>query len=723
MADKIVAEYTVKVDSAVKNLNKLASRVDKVDKERKKTQAGFKTMSKSMVSSFAEIGAAIGLAFGTQQLISFGKEAVKLAANAEGIERAFKRIGSADLLRDLRTATRGTVNDLDLMKKAVQASNFKVPLDQLAGLFKFAAARARETGEDVDFLVNSIVLGIGRKSPLILDNLGISAVELRTRLKGVGVEAANVADIAAIVGDIATEELAKMGEQADTTADKIAQVSAELINAQVAIGKGLIQGVDGLTDAITGLSIAEQDAADSASIYEGATAALGGSIRFTLASYEAMIRVLSEFGGAIGEVFKQIGLVNGELEETPFEDWGNDAERASELLRETGDVYVYTIRNLAFLNKAIKDLTEERLRGNMNIERTKELNKELNALTEERIHLLGGLTAAEKKAAKAAEDAAKRYARALKDTLKFDDDDNFNPYGEELKDMPVEVERATSIADDLWNAHFANLMAAQDEAYANERRNIEENEELFRASIDSTMQLWATFTNLAANLSEQQYTRQLNALTNALEKEQITREEFDRQKAQLAKENAKKQKEFAIIQAVINTALGVTNAFATAPNIILGAVLAAVVAATGAAEIATIASQPVPSFAEGGWVDGKGFIHGRSHASGGVRIEAEGDEHITKGRFARPNAAILEAINSGGWEKYKMENIITPAINQVLDGGFENMGASYMLNNNFNDRNLLRQGDRNRKSERDSAKFIVEGIVRGIASKSKDRYV
>jgi hypothetical protein len=82
--DKIVAEYTVKVDEALKNLDKLAGKVDKIDAERKKSQAGFKDMSSSLASSFSKVGAAIGLAFGTAQIISFGKEAVKLAARAEG---------------------------------------------------------------------------------------------------------------------------------------------------------------------------------------------------------------------------------------------------------------------------------------------------------------------------------------------------------------------------------------------------------------------------------------------------------------------------------------------------------------------------------------------------------------------------------------------------------------------------------------------------------------
>lgn len=225
MADEIIVKYVADVKQLQKSLDGITKRLDTVESEGKKsaksTEDAFKKSSQGIVNSLKKVGAAVGIAFGAQQAFQLGKEMVNLAAKAEGVERAFKRIGSPQLLADLRKATRGTVSDLLLMQRAVQASNFKLPLDQLAGLLKFASARARETGESVDYLVNSIVLGIGRKSPLILDNLGISAVELRKRLKGVGVEATSVADISRIVGEIASEELDKMGEQADTTSDKL----------------------------------------------------------------------------------------------------------------------------------------------------------------------------------------------------------------------------------------------------------------------------------------------------------------------------------------------------------------------------------------------------------------------------------------------------------------------------------------------------------------------
>ena len=127
----------------------------------------------------------------------------------------------------LKKATAGTVSELDLMKRAVQANNFQIPVKDLAKLFEFATKRAQQTGQSVDYLVDSIVLGIGRKSPLILDNLGISAVMLRQKLKGVGVEMTTVGDIAAAVGEIAEEEMLKSGKVIDTNTIKIERLSAQ----------------------------------------------------------------------------------------------------------------------------------------------------------------------------------------------------------------------------------------------------------------------------------------------------------------------------------------------------------------------------------------------------------------------------------------------------------------------------------------------------------------
>jgi hypothetical protein len=207
-----------------------------------------------------KLGALLAATFGVTAIINFTKESIKLAAQVEGIRKGFQQIAEPGLLDDLRKATKGTVSDMQLMSRAVQASNFQIPLKDLAKLLEFASARAVQTGQSVDYLVDSIVLGIGRKSPLILDNLGISAVRLRQLLKGPGVEMATVGDIAEAVGNIATEELKKMGGMAETAGVKMQQLASAWANFKTSFGEKLTQSpllqglIDTLTKALTGMS-------------------------------------------------------------------------------------------------------------------------------------------------------------------------------------------------------------------------------------------------------------------------------------------------------------------------------------------------------------------------------------------------------------------------------------------------------------------------------------
>lgn len=187
------------------------------------------------------IGGMIAGAFTAGAIINFGKEAVKLAANAEAIQTAFSRIDGSQYMDAMRKATRGTVSDIELMKQAVRASNFKIPLEQLGSLFEFARRRAEETGQSVDYLVDSIIVGIGRKSPLILDNLGISAVALKEKLNGASSEAASIGDVAKAVGAIASEELAKMGAEAETSRQKMDSLVSTWDNLKLSIGKAILE--------------------------------------------------------------------------------------------------------------------------------------------------------------------------------------------------------------------------------------------------------------------------------------------------------------------------------------------------------------------------------------------------------------------------------------------------------------------------------------------------
>jgi hypothetical protein len=202
---------------------------------------------------FGNLGQAIGAAFIVGQVQAFAAETIKLGSELQTVGRGFARFGNEMQLETLRKATRGLVSDLELMKVTVQAGNFGIPIEQMGKLLEFATKRAAETGQSVDYLVNSIVTGIGRKSPLILDNLGISAVRLKEKFGGVAIEAQSIADVAQAVGDIAAEEMGKMGASVDTAADKMLRLTTTWENFKAKFGEAIAPAASGLLEGITNM--------------------------------------------------------------------------------------------------------------------------------------------------------------------------------------------------------------------------------------------------------------------------------------------------------------------------------------------------------------------------------------------------------------------------------------------------------------------------------------
>lgn len=164
------------------------------------------------------------------ELINGGLE---MAEQADGVTRAFNNLNQEGLLDNLRKATKGTVNDVQLMTAAVQANDFRIPLEDLGKYLEFAQLKAQQTGQSVDYMTNSIVTGLGRKSPMILDNLGISAAEISEKTKETG-------DFMKAVAEIVDTQLAAAGETYISAADRAAQKTVELQNAQKALGDEIL---------------------------------------------------------------------------------------------------------------------------------------------------------------------------------------------------------------------------------------------------------------------------------------------------------------------------------------------------------------------------------------------------------------------------------------------------------------------------------------------------
>ena len=250
MANKV----TIEIDGDNKGAVTAINGVDKklIDMQR--------TITSNVNPLFHSLKYTIIGAFSVTAVANFTHEAVNLAGAWQGVNNTFKFLPQSNLLIErMRDVTKGTISELELMQLAIKSSNFKIPMDIFIKGLEFAKVRAQQTGESIDYMLNSFVTGTARESPKILDNLGISAKVLSAEVKKTG-------DFMTAVGNIVDKELSGMDRSLLTTVDKTAQLKVAFEELQTEIGKDLTasvdQGVSSLTlllEQITGVDRALRD--------------------------------------------------------------------------------------------------------------------------------------------------------------------------------------------------------------------------------------------------------------------------------------------------------------------------------------------------------------------------------------------------------------------------------------------------------------------------------
>jgi hypothetical protein len=226
------------VDSAVGKMVRLAGK-------------GFTLMGTAAV---AGIGVATGAAAGLAATL--GKLAID-AAPVEGIAAAFDGLaesagyGADEMLDALQRGSAGMVSQRDLMlsfNKAAQlvSTDFAVQLPEAMGYLSKVAA---STGQDMDYLMNSLVTGVGRVSPMILDNLGIqvSLADATARAAAMyGVEEAALtkaqqqAGLMAVVLERLEANTAAMPDTTESASARLAQMRARVRDVKDEIGLAFI---------------------------------------------------------------------------------------------------------------------------------------------------------------------------------------------------------------------------------------------------------------------------------------------------------------------------------------------------------------------------------------------------------------------------------------------------------------------------------------------------
>lgn len=356
--------------------DKFAAELNKTNQALSRWQSGVKSTLSAVTGYFSVL--AIG---------NFVMDISRLAGEAEGVNAAFSKLdNSTKLMRDLKAATGGTVSELELMKRSVMASNFDISLKALPQLLEFATLRARQTGQSVDYLVDSIVTGIGRKSKLILDNLGISAVQLTEALGGASAASSTIGEVAEAVGRIASANLIKMGKLTDDAATRADRLAANWANVKVQMGK--LANDAGISDFLKRIS-------ETMDFY---TFVFGGQPSDPLKFLEHDLEFLKEmevggdrFNETLAEakqLAKQAGVTIREAfdESTGKTFWEIYEKEAVVAAGQTEPV----IRNLKYLNEQLKLLEEEQTLSTSH-ESWSKLEEEVRGVREEIDRIVKGM--------------------------------------------------------------------------------------------------------------------------------------------------------------------------------------------------------------------------------------------------------------------------------------------------------------------------------------------
>lgn len=119
-------------------------------------------------AKLAEGAAAAAAAFAG---VKFAHNLAATAQQAQVATQAFKSLGGN--LDEVRKATGGMVSDATLVKKANLAQTMGINNEAFMSMAQIAQASAAKTGQSMEYLFESIIVGSARQSRLILDNLGI----------------------------------------------------------------------------------------------------------------------------------------------------------------------------------------------------------------------------------------------------------------------------------------------------------------------------------------------------------------------------------------------------------------------------------------------------------------------------------------------------------------------------------------------------------------------
>ena len=139
------------------------------------TKASFATVQAGLSKAMVPVAAATATIYGLKKAFDAVKEGATLDAQTEALKRNVEAQGVAwdGYIAKLAKVSQAQVANADIVRAASSAMLLGIPAEKMSELMEVAAASAVATGRTISESFNDLAVGIGRASPMILDNLGL----------------------------------------------------------------------------------------------------------------------------------------------------------------------------------------------------------------------------------------------------------------------------------------------------------------------------------------------------------------------------------------------------------------------------------------------------------------------------------------------------------------------------------------------------------------------
>lgn len=771
-------------EQELKDLARLTSAQQKLDKALKSTDESngrnfrsvgkYQNALKGLRGVLTGLVGAFGIIEGVRMTFDFAKESIATAKAAKGVEFAFNQLGKTGVqaFDNIKKSTRGLISDLEIKTAINEFKNFNISLKETDTLFEFLAVRSAQTGKSVESLQSSLVEGLSKESKLRIDNLGISTADLNAELE-------KTPNFVQAVANIAKREVAKAGDILDEAANSSERWNVAVENTKLALGNFLTSGnnsalgffanivdkigvgFDKLTDATTTAKNGLNEFLTPLGDILRQLPIVGRFFENTSGKVNTFFKLFFETNAIIqfADLLKRIGATLSGLGAS-FGVAKREAVDFVKTLAKLGEIEfgLNPVKTFQSAKKVFSEIADEagKIGGLAGLYYTNAYNRAMqkNIVTPEnvtpddtnlggdgganvRVKQISVIEQALERLKQSADLAKQELARLLIDG-KIDAEEyskRFNEIDEASKSLSVSAkdidfgfEISTEEAKEL-DIKIQGINESLEE--------MQWEDALLRGTefFNSIGDLASTFFDRKMqriddeiNANDEKYAKLLdneeltNKQRNGLEAEQERKRlELEKKKREEQKKQATIQKAFDAATVITNTAVGVSKAFAQG-GAILGVPFAAIVAAQGAIQLATVLAQPIPQFKDGleGNYEGWGIVNdqkGNSYKEliqrkdGALEMFSGRDQltHFNKGDKVIPaaktddilrNAMAMAMINdyeklARAQEKSSTSDIDTK-IMKGINEGFKN--ARIFNNNNFDTSQLAKEIGYNKRN-------------------------